>query len=857
MISLQRWTISSLGFSSILYGLVVLWYVSTQQTVPLGILLSNRDASQRGVEIRSTSGLTAAKGDTPEVGDRVISLALSPVQSFADWSRIHGRLRHLRIGSEAMIQWGKDPSEESGGDELPIVEYPDKSRFVQVWFERSEDSSPRRAFLPLIAPPTWGVSLSLVWFVLQVLVVIVSGVACWSRPFDRPLRMFFALSSITTIAFLGSSHWWIIASSPTLSLACVVAGLFLAPVLLHFLLLYPVSNTLYERHRVLVRAMMYGPPSIGAALMGALVVIGWALTADWGAGPFAATVERIFGRWVTETMPLLRSLIYWSLGLASFYFCCCLAALNLSLRSARSELERNQVRSIYWAAMFAAVPIAYTIHLAVTDQVGFALGAARIPMYLASLAFMLAYGIGIAKYKLMLIDQVISSGMWYYSTSLGVGLIFAALLAVGTVNALHQDIALTGHTVPLILVLMTSILILGWVRDTIQHMLDQRFFSEKYQLDKALQRMNRVVSHVLEPEAVSDGLLNSCRDVLHVDQTALYLRRKERPVFRMATSSGAGDFPLEINLAPDTFAEMNQKTLVHKIPQGRSPVQLLLRELGAEVIHGLDIQGRLAGILVLGAKPNRTAYSAEDLAFVNAMARVTAVALHCATVQQDVSRLNQDLQLKIARISDQERQISALQHEVATMSQRPDQRPDAAEFQREGIQGQSPAIMRVLETVRKVAGTDSSILIRGESGTGKELLARSIHANSPRRDRPLVSVHCGALSPSLLESELFGHVKGAFTDARENKIGRFAMADGGTLFLDEIGDISADVQVKLLRVIQERAFEPVGGTQTPIGGCPNRGRHAPESRTTHRGRALSRRPLLSAERHQCDIASAP
>ncbi len=119
----------------------------------------------------------------------------------------------------------------------------------------------------------------------------------------------------------------------------------------------------------------------------------------------------------------------------------------------------------------------------------------------------------------------------------------------------------------------------------------------------------------------------------------------------------------------------------------------------------------------------------------------------------------------------------------------------------------------MLEIARKVAVSPSAVLIRGESGTGKELLAEAIHAASPRAARPFVKVHCAALSQNLLESELFGHVKGAFTGADRDRVGRFQQADGGTLFLDEIGDINWEVQTKLLRVLQEMSFEKVGSSQ--------------------------------------------
>jgi formate hydrogenlyase transcriptional activator len=132
----------------------------------------------------------------------------------------------------------------------------------------------------------------------------------------------------------------------------------------------------------------------------------------------------------------------------------------------------------------------------------------------------------------------------------------------------------------------------------------------------------------------------------------------------------------------------------------------------------------------------------------------------------------------------------------------------------EGIVGSSAALMEVLDLVRTVAPTDSTVLIEGETGTGKELIAGAIHAHSKRRDRPFVKLNCAAIPLGLLESELFGHERGAFTGAVTRKIGRFEAADRGTLFLDEIGDIPLELQAKLLRVLQEGEFERLGSNQT-------------------------------------------
>ncbi len=165
----------------------------------------------------------------------------------------------------------------------------------------------------------------------------------------------------------------------------------------------------------------------------------------------------------------------------------------------------------------------------------------------------------------------------------------------------------------------------------------------------------------------------------------------------------------------------------------------------------------------------------------------------------------EDLSLQIKNAVERRR----LSREVENLRQEVVER-----YQFGNILGRNPQMQEIFHLIRTVAETDATILIHGESGTGKELIARAIHYNSRRKDRPFVVVSCSALPETLLESELFGHEKGAFTGAIRQRIGRFEMADGGTVFLDEIGEMSMPVQLKLLRVLQEREFERVGGNQT-------------------------------------------
>src|SRR5262249_975599 len=152
-------------------------------------------------------------------------------------------------------------------------------------------------------------------------------------------------------------------------------------------------------------------------------------------------------------------------------------------------------------------------------------------------------------------------------------------------------------------------------------------------------------------------------------------------------------------------------------------------------------------------------------------------------------------------------------HELDTKAPRPLVAADA-DAGRYGLVGRSPGLGQVFSVIEKVADTPSTVLIGGESGTGKELIGRALHANSSRRDRPFIKINCAAIPKTLMESELFGYEKGAFTGAVSSKPGRFELADRGTLFLDEIGELPVEMQVKLLRVLQESEFERVGGIKT-------------------------------------------
>jgi formate hydrogenlyase transcriptional activator len=231
------------------------------------------------------------------------------------------------------------------------------------------------------------------------------------------------------------------------------------------------------------------------------------------------------------------------------------------------------------------------------------------------------------------------------------------------------------------------------------------------------------------------------------------------------------------------------------------PLDTGLADWGAQSYLGvpmLDREGRVIGhIAILDDKPMDRDPRAIDLVKIFA-ARAAA--------ELKRQRAEAELQSALQQVQTLQKKLEAenvyLQEEISK------------EHNFEEIVGNSRAIVEVLDRVETVAPTDSTVLITGETGCGKELIARAIHSHGSRKHRPLVKLNCGAIPTGLVESELFGHMKGAFTGALERRTGRFELADGGTLFLDEVSELPPDTQVKLLRVLQEHEFEPLGSSRT-------------------------------------------
>ncbi len=322
------------------------------------------------------------------------------------------------------------------------------------------------------------------------------------------------------------------------------------------------------------------------------------------------------------------------------------------------------------------------------------------------------------------------------------------------------------------------------------------------QLKLILDLTNQVVSN-LELSDLLHAASGSVRRVMGCDAAAIMLADSESTHLRVHAldyPDSRGIFtegslvPIEGTMPGDSFK--NRKPMViNRLDPSELPPEMYKKATGEGLNSFCDIplvsRDRLLGVLAV-ARREENAFGEDEVAFLTQAANQVAIGVENALAYTEIAELKDRLAQEKLYLEDELR----------------------GEMDFEGIVGQSSALRHVLNLVETVAPSNSTVLMLGETGTGKELIARAIHDRSRRKDRTFVKINCAAIPTGLLESELFGHERGAFTGAISQKIGRLELADQGTLFLDEVGDIPLEIQPKLLRALQEREFERLGSTHT-------------------------------------------
>ena len=314
--------------------------------------------------------------------------------------------------------------------------------------------------------------------------------------------------------------------------------------------------------------------------------------------------------------------------------------------------------------------------------------------------------------------------------------------------------------------------------------------------------INNAIIHNLTQEALFASVYEALRGVVAFDRAAFLLYQPELKTLKLVSMDSdreseffrvGKEYQLHESQISAWVLEHQEVVTRGDLEQPRTIGEHRLVQEGIQsyCVVPLVAMGKSIGTFTLWSE-SRDRYNQADAELLREVANQIAIAIANMQSYEEIKALKGRL----------EKEIVYLQEEIRTV------------HNFEEIVGSSPALLKLLRKVDQVAPTDSSVLIYGETGTGKELIARAIHDRSNRKDRPLVKVNCSAISAGLVESELFGHVKGAFTGAFERRIGRFELADGGTIFLDEVGELPLDTQVKLLRVLQEREFEPVGSNKS-------------------------------------------
>jgi transcriptional regulator with GAF, ATPase, and Fis domain len=786
------WLVSGATIAVLIYSFSVLSLVAFSGDLGLRFVL--------GTVVRDTIATDDYQWlpESPELGSTITRIGPTQIRSYPELVQV---LRELNVGERLSVGYIR-PDGRSSESQVLIRQR-----------------------------PFWTYASSIVWFVQELFIFAVGARVFWKRPRDTSAGIFFLICVLTFGAFMGGYHWTEIAISRPLIHVFTACAVFLPWANLHFYQVFPAESLIYARNRRWITRIIYAVPATEFLLL--------AFCMNWVRySRFLSIDDSILA------VACLRWVALASVAISSGVNGLCVISIYKSYKRATTKSQKGQIQWIFLASVLSLPLICLVLYRALQDTSVLGRGGAAWPMFIVSLLFTTAYAFSITRYRLLQADRLLGRGVLYLAVSVGAGLVYSLLLVLG--GLIIGDRLRSGESSFEIVAAAGTALVLlvasGALREQFHKVIDRRFYREKYKFDRAMRQIEVAFENLLDRVALSRRLLKATMEVIHSDWGAIYLLDIPQGTIKLQASEGPEPEVRELPSGNALIAYLNSRAGLHLDEVSDSSNGLMesakdvMISLGAELAVGLESAGRLEGFMILGPKPSGLPYDAEEMAFVRALGSVAGLGLQSVQMRTTLEQANRELKDKVEKIAEQQRRILVLQDQLSQKGVTFDRSgSDLDAFDNEpeadnqwvnpsesstindafsAIMGSSQSLRNCILQARKVADTSSAVLIRGESGTGKELLAQAIHRSSQRADKPFVAVHCASLSTSLLESELFGHVKGAFTGADRDRPGRFEQSDGGTIFLDEIGDISLEIQIKLLRFLQEKTFERVGSSQS-------------------------------------------
>jgi len=529
----------------------------------------------------------------------------------------------------------------------------------------------------------------------------------------------------------------------------------------------------------------------------------------------------------------------WYLILLSYFISALLvfliSSLHLWLRSS-SVIAKIRAKAILFGASIAAsVPI---LDMVFSNLFKIYL-VPSLNYYLPFLIiFPVSIGYALVKHNLFDITAAIRRTYGYIVITVSIAVLYFLIIFVLS-HVLGDIWQQKSHLLSLAVVLVVMFSF-SFLRKHLQTYVDRIFFRMDFNYQEMVEKIGSAMRSLLNLEQVTTFMKDISENVLFANVSYFLLRNRNENMYEPV----AAPFSVPALSAEEPFiqkiAHLKREVAQHDIEESplfaleRNTCRDTFKRLGAALILPLIYEDSLSGLLVLGDKKSGTFYRYEDVLLLKTMTNQGAVALENARLfseleeQTDMlTKTNRELEQEVHHRKKAEAQLDQYRRQLEERVERQNveleqSRKAMADLRRDlkmgyrfrNLIGKSDSMQEIYGLIKELADVSATVLITGESGTGKELVAEALHYEGSRKDKPFVKVNCSALSESILESELFGHIKGAFTGADKDKEGRFQKAGAGTIFLDEIGDITPYFQKRLLRVLQEREFEQMGDTAT-------------------------------------------